>query len=279
LGRWKIEHSALDIAPAAAGMLWSSESFREQAGRSTLCESFPDPIFREVKSLGIVGGIGPESTIEYYRFILDGYRARVTNGSAPHLIIDSVDVNRGIAMLDANDLAGLADYISASVDRLAKAGAAIALIAANTPHIVFDEIQRRSPIPLLSIVEAVCNHARGLRLKRLGLLGTGFTTRARFYSDAFAHAELELVTPAESERAFIHEKYIHELLKNNFLPETRSAMIAIIERMRREERIEAVVLAGTELPLLLRGAEPEGLPFLDTTMIHVNAAVDAILNE
>jgi aspartate racemase len=231
-----------------------------------------------MKSLGIVGGIGPESTIEYYRFILDGYRARVTDGSAPHLIIDSVDVNRGIAMLDANDLAGLANYVSASVDRLMRAGAQVGLIAANTPHLVFDEVQQRAAIPMISIVEAVCNHARGLGFKRLGLLGTGFTMRARFYPDVFAKAGLELVTPAESEQTFIHEKYIHELLKNNFLPETRTAIIAIIERMRREERIEAVVLAGTELPLLLRGANPEGLPFLDTTMIHVNAAVDAILN-
>ena len=231
-----------------------------------------------MKSLGIVGGIGPESTIEYYRFILNGYRARVTDGSAPHLIIDSVDVNRGIAMLDANDLAGLANYVSASVDRLMRAGAQVGLIAANTPHLVFDEVQQRAAIPMISIVEAVCNHARGLGFKRLGLLGTGFTMRARFYPDMFARAGLELVTPAESEQTFIHEKYIHELLKNNFLPETRTAIIAIIERMRRVERIEAVVLAGTELPLLLRGADPEGLPFLDTTMIHVKAAVDEILN-
>ena len=105
-----------------------------------------------MKTLGIVGGIGPESTIEYYRFILDGYRARVTDGSAPHLLIDSLDVNRGIAMLDANDLASLTNYISASVESLARAGAEIALIAANTPHLVFDEVQRRSPIPMLSIV-------------------------------------------------------------------------------------------------------------------------------
>jgi aspartate racemase len=230
-----------------------------------------------MKTLGIVGGIGPESTIEYYRFILDGYRARVPDGSAPHLIIDSIDVNRGIAMLDANDLDGLTNYISDSVERLMRAGAKIALIAANTPHLVFDEVQRRTTISMLSIVKATCDHARGLGLKRLGLLGTGFTMRARFYPDAFAQARLELVTPAESERAFIHEKYIHELLKNKFLPETRTAILAIIDRMRNDEHIEAVILAGTELPLLLRGAEPEGVSFLDTTLIHVRAAVDAIL--
>jgi aspartate racemase len=230
-----------------------------------------------MKSLGLVGGIGPESTIEYYRFILDGYRARVSDGSAPHLIIDSIDVNRGIAMLDANDLSALTNYVSASVERLSRAGAELALIAANTPHIVFDEVQQRVPIPMISIVQATCDHARRIGLKRLALLGTGFTMRARFYPEAFARAGLKLVTPRADEQAFIHESYIHQLLKNQFLPATRAAIVAIIEQIRTADQIEAVILAGTELPLLLRGAEPEGLPFLDTTMIHVSAALDAIL--
>jgi aspartate racemase len=102
--------------------------------------------------------------------------------------------------------------------------------------------------------------------------------RARFYPDAMARAGLELITPRADEQAFIHDKYIHELLENQFLPETRGAFIAIVERMRQDEGIEALLLAGTELPLILRGAEPEGLSFLDTTMIHVAAAVEAIIN-
>ena len=230
-----------------------------------------------MKSLGLVGGIGPESTIEYYRFILDGYRERVTDGSAPHLIIDSIDVNRGIAMLEANDLSGLTNYVCASLERLSRAGAELALIAANTPHIVFDQIQQRVPIPMISIVQATCDHARRLGFRRLALLGTGFTMRARFYPEVFARAGLDLVTPGADEQAFIHETYIHELLKTQFRPETRAAIVAIIEQIRTDDQIEAVILAGTELPLLLRGVEPEGLPFLDTTIIHVNAALDAIL--
>jgi len=230
-----------------------------------------------MKSLGIVGGIGPESTIEYYRFILEGYRARVTDGSAPHLLIDSLDVNRGIAMLEANDLAGLTNYLSASVERMARAGAEIALIAANTPHLVFDAVEKGAPIPMLSMVAAVCDHARGLGLKRLGLFGTGFTMRARFYHDAFARAGIELLVPDEKEQAMIHQIYLGQLLKNQFLPESRSAILQVLERMREEEKVEAVVLAGTELPLLLRGAAPENVPFLDTTMIHVRAAIEAIL--
>jgi aspartate racemase len=230
-----------------------------------------------VKTLGMVGGIGPESTIEYYRFILDGVRARVSDGSAPHIIIDSIDVNRAIAMLDANDYAALIDYLSASLDRLSRAGAEIALMAANTPHIVFDDVQRRSRIPLISIVEAARDRAVALGLKRLALLGTGFTMRARFYPDVFSRAGLELITPAEDEKALIHDKYINELLKNQFLPETREAMVRVIERLRDQQAIEAVLLAGTELPLLLRGAEPDRLTFLDTTLIHVDATIDRLL--
>ena len=229
-----------------------------------------------MKTLGIVGGIGPESTIEYYRFILDGYRARVPDGSAPHVIIDSIDVNRGIAMLDASDLSALADYLGESIERLVRAGAEVGLIAANTPHIVFDEVQARARIPLISIVQATCERARVLGFRRMALLGTGFTMRRRFYPEVFARAALELVMPNDAEKAQIHAAYIGELLKNQFLPETRAAILHIIDRMRREDAVEAVILAGTELPLLLRGAEPEGVVFLDTTLIHVAAAVDAI---
>jgi len=228
-----------------------------------------------MKTLGIVGGIGPESTIEYYRFILDGCRAH-KGESAPHIIIDSIDVNRGIAMLDANDLTALADYISQSIGRLIRAGADVALIAANTPHIVFDAVQPRSAIPLISLVQAACDRAQALGLKRLGLLGTGFTMRGEFYRKVFSRAGLELVTPKDDEMELIHFAYINELLKNTFRPETRTAIVQIIERMRNEEAVMAVLLAGTELPLLLRRAEPAGVSFLDTTLIHVEAAVSAI---
>jgi aspartate racemase len=202
---------------------------------------------------------------------------RAGEASVPHIIIDSIDVNRGIAMLDANDLAALADYVSESVERLTRAGAEIALIAANTPHIVFEEVERRTAIPMISLVRATRDRALALGFRKLALLGTGFTMRGRFYPEVFLRAGIELVTPNDEEKEFIHRAYLGELLKNVFLPETRERIIDCINRMRGQDGIEAVILAGTELPLLLRGAEPEGLPFLDTTLIHVDAAVNALL--
>ena len=241
-----------------------------------------------MKSLGIVGGIGPESTIEYYRFILDGYRARVSDNSAPHIIIDSIDVNRGIAMLDANDLAALADYVSESVGRLTRAGAEIALIAANTPHIVFDEIAPKSPIPLISIVEATRAAAKARNLKRLALFGTRYTMQANFYPKVFAREGIELLVPDTQDQDYIHEKYFSELVPGKFLPETRAGLLAIVDRMKTtsdspsqsygEAGIDGVILAGTELPLILRDPIHHGIPFLDTTKIHVEAAVAEMLS-
>ena len=231
-----------------------------------------------MKTLGIVGGLGPESTIEYYRFLLTAYRERRPDGSSPSIIINSLDVRRGIALLNANQLAELTDYLALAVEALARAGADFALIAANTPHIVFDPVQRRSPIPLISIVEAACQAAQRLRLTRLALLGTGFTMQGRFYPDVFSRAGLELVVPSKEEQAFIHDKYINELLENVFLPATRDGLFAIVEEMKKRERIQGVILAGTELPLILREvADQAAIPFLDTTRIHVDRAVTELL--
>jgi aspartate racemase len=232
-----------------------------------------------MKILGIIGGLGPESTIEYYRFLLAAFRERRPDGGSPAIIINSLDVQHAIALLDGNRLVELADYLAAGIERLARAGAGCALIAANTPHIVFDEVRRRSPIPLISIVETARDAVRKSGLTRAGLLGTGFTMRGRFFPDVFSRAGIELVVPSQEEQAFIHDKYINELLKNVFLPETRDSLFSIVEKMKERDRIQGVILAGTELPLILREVEARaGIPFFDTTMIHVERAVEELLS-
>jgi len=230
-----------------------------------------------MKTAGMIGGLGPESTIDYYRSILARYRARKPDSGNPHILINSLDVDKGIAMLDAGRLDDLADYLASGLESLRRAGADFGFIAANTPHLVFDELQRRSSIPLLSIVRATADHAKALRLKKVGLFGTGFTMRASFYPEEFERAGIALVTPTEPERDFIHKKYIGELLKNQFLPQSREEIMSIARRMQTEDGIEALVLAGTELPLLLRDAADQGIEFLDTTVIHVEAVVDELL--
>jgi aspartate racemase len=231
-----------------------------------------------MRTAGMIGGLGPESTIDYYRSIIARYRARKPDSGYPHVIINSLDVDKGIALLNAGRTDDLADYVTAGVESLVRAGADFGFIAANTPHLVFDEVQRRSAIPLLSIVRATSDRAKALGLKKLGLFGTGFTMKAKFYPEELQRAGIHLVLPNDSEREFIHGKYINELLNNRFLPETRREILGIAQRMKVEDGIEALVLAGTELPLLLRDSVPPGIEFLDTTLIHVEAIVDELLN-
>jgi aspartate racemase len=230
-----------------------------------------------MKTLGIIGGIGPESTIEYYRAIIAGYREHHPAGNYPSLIINSINLTRMIELITANELAVVADVLVAEVERLARAGADFGLMASNTPHIVFDEVQRRSSMPLLSIVQAACDAAKALGLKKVGLFGTRFTMQARFYPDVFARAGIQLILPQLDEQAFIHGKYMGELLNNVFLEETRQRLLAIVEQMKRREGIECLILGGTELPLILRDSASSGIPFLDTTLIHAKAAVAQLL--
>jgi aspartate racemase len=229
-----------------------------------------------MRTVGMIGGLGPESTIDYYRSILARYRALKPDGGYPHILISSLDVDKGIAVLDAGRLDFLADYLASGLDPLVRGGADFAFIAANTPHLVFDELQRRSPIPLLSIVRATVDRAKAIGLKKAGLFGTGFTMRASFYPDEFARAGIDLVIPTEAERELIHRIYIGELLKNQFLPQSRDEILRIAYRMKSEGGVEAIVLAGTELPLLLRGSSAD-IVWLDTTVIHVDAVVDELI--
>src|SRR2546425_1324553 len=105
-----------------------------------------------MKTVGVIGGIGPESTIEYYRLLVAAYRARVPDGGYPSIIINSIDMKTMLSLIEANEFAKVTEYLVGEIQKLASGGAQYGLLAANTPHVVFDEIRRQSPIPLVSIV-------------------------------------------------------------------------------------------------------------------------------
>jgi aspartate racemase len=231
-----------------------------------------------MKTLGIIGGLGPESTVDYYQRIVALYRERTGDGSYPEFIINSVDLKKGLDFMDANDLTGMADYLLQGVGKLARAGADFGLISANTPHIVFEEVASKSPIPLISIVEATCAAAKARKLKRLALLGTRFTMQGTFYSKVFTREGIELVVPDTKDQEYIHDKYLNELVPGRFLAETRAGLLAIVDRLKAKSDIDGVILAGTELPLILRDADHKEIPLLDTTKIHCQAAVAEMLS-
>jgi aspartate racemase len=227
-----------------------------------------------MKIIGMIGGIGPESTIDYYRRLLDGAQKRNPGGPALQIVINSIDLQKGLELLGRNQLNELSDYIVPEVMRLHSAGVDFGFLAANSPHIVFGDIARRSPIPLVSIVEATCAEAKARGFKKLGLFGTRFTMHGRFYPDVFIREGVGLTVPTADEQDYIHDKYIHELIPGKFLQETRDGLLAIATRMKDQDGIQALVLGGTELPLILTDSSFLGIPFLDTTQIHVNAILE-----
>ena len=230
-----------------------------------------------MKTLGIIGGLGPESTIEYYRLVIAGYRERRPDGTYPRLVINSIDVNKVLALAGQGRREELTEYLLDALAQLDRASCDFAILAANTPHIVFDEVAARSPLPLISIVQATCDVAKAHGLKRLGLFGTLSTMQAGFYQTVFAKAGIAVISPEIEEQNRVHEKYVNELVKGIFLPETRQGLLEIAAAMKQRDRIDGLILGGTELPLLLRDGNELGIPFLDTTRIHVNAALQEIV--
>lgn len=230
-----------------------------------------------MKILGLIGGTGPESTIDYYRLLTAQYREKA-DGASPPVIINSIDLKRLIGFMHAGELDKVADYLAGEFEKLQKAGVDFAALTGNTPHIVFDELQQRTTLPLISIVEAACERAQSLGLKSVGLIGTRYTMQAPFFPKVFARTDVKLITPTEEEQNYIHEKYFGELLKDVFPPETRAQFLHIVDEMKARDGVEAVILGGTEIPLLLRTEEHNGIQLLDTTRIHVDRLIKEMLS-
>jgi aspartate racemase len=224
--------------------------------------------------VGLVGGLGPESTLDYYRRLIDAWR-REDPLSSPSIVIDSVD-DKVAMRLAEHDRPALTEYILESLHRLHGAGVSFGAITSNTSHLVFDRIAPRSPMPLVSIVEVCLAEARRSGLKRLALFGTRFVMEARLYPAAAEPHGVQIVVPPERERTWLHERYVGELVKGDFRDETRRGVVAMAERLRDAKGIDGVILGGTELPLLMREPTIAGLPVLDTTGLHVAAITERL---
>lgn len=231
-----------------------------------------------MKKLGLVGGVGPESTIPYYHDIVYGVQAKLGRHAFPLLTVESVDVYHSLQLMGEQRFEEYIAYFSQALENLAHAGADFAAISANTPHQFFAELQERSPLPLVSIVEAAAEEAVRRGYRRLGLLGTRFTMQADFFQQAFAAHGLELATPTAAEISFIGDKIEEELEQGVKNPATLAAFQEIIARLQQEESIEAVILGCTELPLLLNDAVSP-VPCLDTMQVHIQKLIAMILEE
>ena len=232
-----------------------------------------------MKTIGIIGGIAPASTAEYYRLIIASYREQKRDGSYPSIIINSINMTKMLDLIGAQKLAEVTDYLLGEIINLAKAGADFGIFASNTPHLVFDDIQSQSPIPLLSLVEATCQATQKLGLKKVGLFGTRFTMQAQFFPEVFSRQGIDIVAPDPVDQNYIHGIYMNELINGIYRVETQEELLAIIDRMKEKHEIQGLILGGTELPFILRESRDNNFQFLDTTKIHVEKVVTEILSD
>lgn len=225
-----------------------------------------------MKKLGLVGGMGPESTVPYYRGIIYGVRERMGSNVLPFLSLESVDVFDIQRFCNEGRYDELTGYLLAAVRNLAAAGAEFAALSANTPHIVFDQLKQQTPIPLVSIIEAACEEAERRGLSRLGLMGTIFTMKGSFFKKPFEEKGIQVISPREEEMAYINEKIYTELEFADVREGIREGLVRIIRRMVEEDGIQAIILGCTELPLAVEQLSLQG-SFIDPTQELAKAAI------
>lgn len=222
-----------------------------------------------MKRIGILGGISYESTIKYYEFILGKYYERKKDYYYPEVLIFSFDFQKFTDFENNKDMAGYIGYVMEGVRSLEAAGADFLLMAANSPHAVFDQVEKQARVPMLSIVKVVAEKAKSLGLKKVLLLGIKFTMQSSFYQEACKALGIEVVTPSEEEQNEVNRIIFDELVIGRFKEESRKRLLEIIEGYD----VEGVILGCTELPLILKGGDSRK-KLLNTLELHAEAALE-----
>ena len=237
-----------------------------QGGRAPAASTFRRP--NEPKTIGLLGGISPESTVEYYSRLLKKYYALKKDYHYPRIIIHSLNFQRFTDFENDGDRAGYIKEIMSGLESLEAAGAEFILMAANSPHAVYFDLARRTTRPIISIVTETIRYARRHHLRRLLLLGIKYTMQADFYQTACGEAGIEILTPSEAEQDRINQIIFDELVIGLFKPQSKRALLDLIGRYP----VEGVILGCTELPLLIQQTDLT-IPVIDTLEVHVEAAL------
>jgi aspartate racemase len=229
------------------------------------------------KRIGILGGMSPESTAAYYETITRTYAERFGDYGYPEIIIYSVSFQQYVDWPNAGRWDLVADGLSAAAQKLVAAGADLILIATNTMHLVFDEVQARVPVPMVSLLDAVGDAVGAQGMETVGLLGTRFTMEQSFYPDALSPRGITVLTPDAPGRAYVNRIIYEELVAGKIRDESRREFVRIIHELR-DRGAQGVILGCTEIPLLVTEADA-GLPLFDTTTIHAEAALQVAIDE
>jgi len=228
-----------------------------------------------MKRVGIIGGLGPVSTLDYYSGIVNGFRAKANDGNYPEIVINSVNMAQVLSYVTNKKWDSLEKLLLDAIRDLANAGAEFAAIASNTPHIVFDRVQQESVLPLISIVEETCAFVQQKGCKKVVVIGTRFTMSSGLYSNVFGKYGITAIVPPESEQLAIHDIIFPKLEDGIVVPEDKERMLAIADGLLANNKADGLVLGCTELPLMIKDGDLDTLIF-NTTQIHIDSIVNLI---
>jgi len=229
-----------------------------------------------MKKIGILGGLGPESTVEYYKGIIHDYKKLTNDENFPQIFINSINMTEIMNYLGNDDTEKLVNVLSAEINKLEKSGADFIAIASNTPHCVIDQLMQRASVPIISIVEETCKYAQKNKLKRILLTGTIFTMKKDFYIRAFQKNNIECIVPDDKDKEIIKDIIFLNLENGIILEKDKNTFKELCNKIIRDKNIDGLVLGCTELPLLVNQKD-FNIPVLDTMDIHINSILEKLI--
>ncbi|MCX6252609.1 MAG: aspartate/glutamate racemase family protein [Bacteroidetes bacterium] len=228
-----------------------------------------------MKTIGLIGGISWQSTIDYYRIINEAVTARTNGKHSARILIDSLDFGDIEDFMLRKDFEGLTRHLAASARKLEQAGAELLMIGANTMHFFAPGIQEAIQIPVVSIIEATIDVIKTKHMDRVGLLATKFTMEEEFYKKDFIMNGIDIIVPPEVERNIVQHVIFEELHKSILNPDSKQKLLSIINWLVGSGA-QGIILGCTEIPLLIKQSDCD-IPVFDTTEIHALAAVERAL--
>jgi len=224
------------------------------------------------KKIGVLGGLSPESTVTYYEYITRTYHDRFGDHSYPEILIYSVSFQDFMNWMREDRWDLITDKLVEGMTRLHKGGADFGLIATNTMHTVFDEVQKKSPMPLISIVDATTEEIKKVGLEVVGLLGTTVTMSGDFYKKKLLSYSVQTLVPETKDQEYVNYTIFEELVSGQILQRSRKVFIRIINNLK-DRGAQGVILGCTEIPLLIR-EEDVDVKLFNTTVIHAERALN-----
>lgn len=231
-----------------------------------------------MKKVGIVGGLGPASTIDYYRDIVENYRKVYGDDIYPEIVIDSVNMKEIVSRIELQKYDEVAELILASVSNLQKAGADFAVIASNSPHIAWDFMKDRVAIPVISIIDATCDYILEQQYKKVLIFATKFTMKNGLYNNALNNRKIEWVLPSEEDIEILGDIIYPNLENGIVITEDKQKMISIAEKYIQKYNCDSILLGCTEIPLMIKEGDVS-VPVINTTQIHIQSVGKMLLEK